>query len=439
MPPQEDQPRAPAPLGEDVVHVDSGAGTLRQTLRCRKARRINSPMHPKLTSPQDSKPTDRPRPAVSNSHQALHSDRPRAPSESRRSADTSTSPWRVAYTVLVWLIKAIWCTGRWAISNLFFTALSWVRLVTVLIFVLCVVYLLTIALPFSIFGPDHQDNNRGSPVVFYPPRHGGVLEGLSSQSYVLRRAYSTLILADADDLPSGIPLKTAATIVHTTQRHFSKTIREYDTCYRDWQNDALRLSYQLFTLNTTLAYCKKLGGEHVDGGWKEYFFGFAFAREPPRRSKCIADLAETTLQCIDAHIRELAQSSQCFKWVQDDLEAPKKQLESQIAGLNYKLREIGTISEHKNVMQRVFNAVQSLDITGKLLGVAQRGLSAEIALIAGSISDFDNAQTMVIKRSDKQKSAIKAGRLDDVERDGMERYLSLFLESELAICRAREL
>ncbi|RMJ04777.1 hypothetical protein CDV36_014561 [Fusarium kuroshium] len=285
----------------------------------------------------------------------------------------------------------------------------------------------------GIIGSRSNTDTEAPPAVFYPPTHGGVLERLSSQSYVLRHAYASIVLAATGDFPVGIPFTLAANTVYATQKHFSKTVRKYDICYRDWQNEAILSSHQLFTLNATLAYCQGLSGERVDlGGFKRLIF----TAEPSRRSSCVADLATTALQQGFNYKQDLSRSSECFRQVGRDLD-PKPKLQDQIRDLEYQLRQVEPIAEVEDALQPVSDVIESLRMTHLLIMVAKQDLQREKKMIDNSISRYDGTMMNIAAWSDQLKSAIKAEGPDDDKRKGVEVELQEFLKAELSICRAR--
>lgn len=357
--------------------------------------------------------------------------------------------WQGLLDPPICILKTFWSIACWLVSYRFLKFLAWISVIlaALCIFPQCWLWLKSLPsgpmslFPFDFgfggfFGSGNNAHTEAPPTIFYPPRHGGVLEEISSQSYVLRQSYSSIFQATGGDLPAGIPLTVAANAVYATHKHFSKTVRKYEACYRDWQNEALLSCQQLFTLNVTLVYCQGLNGERADLSWKDSIRAIFVTADPPRRSSCVADLVTTALRQGFNYRQDLSRSSECFRQVSRDL-TPKRQLEEQIADLEYRLREIEPIPGAEDVLQLVLSAFQSLKISHKLLITAKEDLKREEKSIDNGIFGHDNAMREMTAWSNQLKSAIKAGEAEDGKRVSVETELKEFLEAELAICRAR--
>ncbi|RSL46950.1 hypothetical protein CEP54_013621 [Fusarium duplospermum] len=155
------------------------------------------------------------------------------PTETRpdlpQSINDGPPPWQGLFHPFVWTFNAFCYVAGWFMSYYFLMFLGWSAFILVVGLSLknlsgpsSLLSFLNGFNPFAnfsfggIFGSRYNPDIEAPPTVFYPPTHGGVLERLSSQSYILRHAYASILLAAKGDLPVGIPFTLAANTVYAT-------------------------------------------------------------------------------------------------------------------------------------------------------------------------------------------------------------------------------
>ncbi|RSL83879.1 hypothetical protein CDV31_016779 [Fusarium ambrosium] len=268
-----------------------------------------------------------------------------------------------------------------------------------------------------------QSNRR--ILIFDPPRPGGVLEGLSSQSYILRQAYWSTVT-----LPANVSadLDGIATEIHLSQSRFTKMVKGYEQCHRNFRHDDLQFTYQVFDHNETLADYedRRDTGSEVTWSWFGWLSGEK-ASEKRWHSREILDIASSLTKSIPSQQQKLNGTITCLRSALEDMEA----ISILLSDPEYDLGVIKNLAP-RGITERVSGIQSNLFMTIKILATARKELQKESEMLKDKFHELRRQFTSISNKSADLERVIKAGEVDDSSRrklkNEMERMCQHVLE-----------
>ncbi|EEU34547.1 uncharacterized protein NECHADRAFT_88840 [Fusarium vanettenii 77-13-4] len=276
--------------------------------------------------------------------------------------------------------------------------------------------------------PQSQDfhvrpNSR--PLIFDPPRHGGVLESLSSQSYILRQAHASTLTLPAN---LSADLDRIAAEIHLSQSRFAKMMKGYEQC--NFRNDDLHFMYQVFDHNETLADYedKRDTGSEVTWSWVSWI-SFSSAKASAKRwhPREILEIASSMTESIPSQQQKLNATIICLGSALEDMEDISTLLGDPVHDLD----AIKNIAP-RGIASRVSGIRSNLVMTIKIIAAARNGLQEESGMVKDKIQELDGHFTLLKNKSANLERVMKAGEVDDSSRrelkNEMERMCQHVLE-----------
>ncbi|KAF7554579.1 hypothetical protein G7046_g6775 [Stylonectria norvegica] len=216
--------------------------------------------------------------------------------------------------------------------------------------------------------------------IYEPPKHGGILEGLSAQSYVLRQALTNILTLPDELLPE---FKQTTLAMKVAQSDFSKTISSYEACHRDWSNQVLSFTYQISHHNTSIEQHISSSKRDKDGASNVAWFSWLHrGSELEGQSVAVLVHSKGLREDLQHFGDDLGNSVVCFESVLFDLKVVRDQLRSSLGAVQAKLGQFtdpnAARGRNTHGIPKLHSIGLTLHISGLIVGEAREVLSQKM-------------------------------------------------------------